>query len=98
MSVKQIMATKSDIEANSYTLKSCVKTMAAVTNLFRRLQNRTFEVYQLSAQLSLLQRMYKDVRGEISSLKKENKKLKRKATSKVDSECPHTPHLTASGK
>ncbi|KAL7180121.1 hypothetical protein ACSBR1_043354 [Camellia fascicularis] len=76
------MATQSDIEANSYTLKSCVETMIAVANLSWRLQNRTFEVYQLSAQLSLLKRMYKDTRGEISSLKKD-KELKPQATSKA---------------
>ncbi|KAL7212373.1 hypothetical protein ACSBR2_015122 [Camellia fascicularis] len=44
MSVEQIMATQSNIEANSYTLKSSVETMVAVTNLSRRLQNRTFEL------------------------------------------------------
>lgn len=43
----------------------------------------TFEMYQLSAQLSLLQQMYKDARGEISSLKKENKELKRQVTAKA---------------
>ncbi|KAL7165587.1 hypothetical protein ACSBR2_041300 [Camellia fascicularis] len=60
ISVKQIMAEQSDIEANSYTLRSCVEIVTVVSNLSRQLQNRTFEVYQLSVQLSLLQRMHKD--------------------------------------
>ena len=81
MSVEQIMAAQSDIEANSYTLRSCVETVTAVSNLSRRLQNRTCEVHQLHAQLSLLQRMYKDARVETSALKKQNKELKRQATS-----------------
>ncbi|CAL5334188.1 unnamed protein product [Camellia sinensis] len=81
MSVEQIMAAQSDIEANSYTLRSCVETVTAVSNLSRRLQNRTCEVHQLHAQLSLLQRMYKDARVEISALKKQNKELKRLTTS-----------------
>ncbi|GMQ00875.1 hypothetical protein CsSME_00047755 [Camellia sinensis var. sinensis] len=79
-SVEQRMAAQSDIEANQYTLKSCVETMTAVTNLSHRLQSRTNEVQQLNAQLALLQRMYKDARAEISVLKAENKELKRKAT------------------
>ncbi|THG07452.1 hypothetical protein TEA_021794 [Camellia sinensis var. sinensis] len=78
-SVEQIMAAQSDIEANQYTLKSCVETMTAVTNLSHRLQSRTNEVQQLNAQLALLQRIYKDVRAEICVLKAENKELKRKA-------------------
>ncbi|GMP91884.1 hypothetical protein CsSME_00042360 [Camellia sinensis var. sinensis] len=80
LSVEQIMAAQSDIEANHYTLKSCVETMTAVTNLSHRLQNRTSEVQQLNAQLALLQRMYKDAQAEICLLKVENKELKRKAT------------------
>ncbi|THF99411.1 hypothetical protein TEA_016434 [Camellia sinensis var. sinensis] len=79
-SVEQIMAAQSDIEANQYTLKSCVEMMTAVTNLSHRLQSRTNEVQQLNAQLALLQRMYKDARAEICMLKVENKELKRKAT------------------
>ncbi|GMP46813.1 hypothetical protein CsSME_00014834 [Camellia sinensis var. sinensis] len=79
-SVEQKMAVQTDIEANQYTLKSCVETMTAVTNLSHRLQSRTNEVQQLNAQLALLQRMYKDARAEISVLKAENKELKRKAT------------------
>ncbi|KAF5933108.1 hypothetical protein HYC85_029279 [Camellia sinensis] len=79
-SVEQRMAVQSDVEANQYTLKSCVETMTAVTNLSNRLQSRTNEVQQLNAQLALLQRMYKDARAEISVLKAENKELKRKAT------------------
>ncbi|KAF5954203.1 hypothetical protein HYC85_007059, partial [Camellia sinensis] len=79
-SVEQRMAAQSDIEANQYTLKSCVETMTAVTNLSHRLQSRTNEVQQLNAQLALLQCMYKDARAEICVLKAENKDLKRKAT------------------
>ncbi|CAL5421807.1 unnamed protein product [Camellia sinensis] len=79
-SVEQKMAVQTDIEANQYTLKSCVETMTAVTNLSHRLQSRTNEVQQLNSQLALLQRMYKDARAEISVLKTENKELKRKAT------------------
>ncbi|GMP26683.1 hypothetical protein CsSME_00003025 [Camellia sinensis var. sinensis] len=79
-SVEQKMAVQTDIEANQYTLKSCVETMTAVTNLSHRLQSRTNEVQQLNAHLALLQRMYKDARAEISVLKAENKELKRKAT------------------
>ena len=78
-SVEQKMAVQTDIEANQYTLKSCVETMTAVTNLSHRLQSRTNEVQQLNAQLALLQRMYKDARAEISELKAENKELKRRA-------------------
>ncbi|THG13909.1 hypothetical protein TEA_016064 [Camellia sinensis var. sinensis] len=37
-SVEQKMAVQTDIEANQYTLKSCVETMTAVTNLAHRLQ------------------------------------------------------------
>ncbi|THG19751.1 hypothetical protein TEA_008305 [Camellia sinensis var. sinensis] len=79
-SVEQKMAVQTDIEANQYTLKSCVETMTAVTNLSHRLQSRTNEVQQLNAQLALLQLMYKNARAEISVLKAENKELKRKAT------------------
>ncbi|THF97825.1 hypothetical protein TEA_010643 [Camellia sinensis var. sinensis] len=79
-SVEQRMALQSDVEANQYTLKSCVETMTAVTNLSNRLQSRTNEVQQLNSQLALLQRMYKDARAEISVLRAENKELKRKAT------------------
>ncbi|CAL5437957.1 unnamed protein product [Camellia sinensis] len=80
LSVEQIMAAQSDIEPNHYTLKSCVETMTAVTNLSHQFQNRTIEVQQLKAQLSLLQCKYKDARAEICALKAENKELKRKAT------------------
>ncbi|CAL5393299.1 unnamed protein product [Camellia sinensis] len=79
-SVEQKMAMQTDIEANQYTLKSCVETMTAVTNLSNRLQSRTNEVQHLNSQLALLQRMYKDARAEISVLRAENKELKRKAT------------------
>ncbi|GMP34997.1 hypothetical protein CsSME_00007637 [Camellia sinensis var. sinensis] len=48
-SVEQKMAVQTDIEANQYTLKSCVETMTAVTNLSHRLQSRTNEVQQLNA-------------------------------------------------
>ncbi|GMP55555.1 hypothetical protein CsSME_00020339 [Camellia sinensis var. sinensis] len=74
------MAVQSDVEANQYTLKACVESMTAVTNLSNRLQSRTNEVQHLNSQLALLQRMYKDARAEISVLKTENKELKRKAT------------------
>ncbi|CAL5431875.1 unnamed protein product [Camellia sinensis] len=79
-SVEQKMAVQTDVEANQYTLKACVESMTAVTNLSNRLQSRTNEVQHLNAQLALLQRMYKDARAEISVLKAENKELKRKAT------------------
>ncbi|CAL5365747.1 unnamed protein product [Camellia sinensis] len=79
-SVEQRMAVQSDVEANQYTLKACVESMTAVTNLSNRLQSRTNEVQHVNAQLALLQRMYKDARAEISVLKAENKELKRKAT------------------
>ncbi|THG11974.1 hypothetical protein TEA_007183 [Camellia sinensis var. sinensis] len=71
-SVEQKMAVQTDVEANQYTLKACVESMTAVTNLSHRLQSRTNEVQQLNAQLALLQRMYKDARAEISVLKAEN--------------------------
>ena len=80
VAVEQIMAAQSDIEANYYTLRSCVETMTAVNNLSHRLQSRTNEVQQVKAQLALLQRMYTDARAEICVLKAENKELKRKAT------------------
>ncbi|CAL5392784.1 unnamed protein product [Camellia sinensis] len=79
-SVEQKMAVQTDVEANQYTLKACVESMTAVTNLSNRLQSRTNEVQHLNAQLALLQRMYKDARAEISVLRAENKELKRKAT------------------
>ncbi|KAF5932370.1 hypothetical protein HYC85_028541 [Camellia sinensis] len=79
-SVEQKMAVQTDVEANQYTLKACVESMTAVTNLSHRLQSRTNEVQQLNSQLALLQRMYKDARAEISVLRAENKELKRKAT------------------
>ncbi|CAL5439677.1 unnamed protein product [Camellia sinensis] len=79
-SVEQRMAVLSDVEANQYTLKVCVESMTAVTNLSNRLQSRTNEVQQLNSQLALLQRMYKDARAEISVLRAENKELKRKGT------------------
>ncbi|CAL5334078.1 unnamed protein product [Camellia sinensis] len=79
-SVEQRMAVQTDVEANQYTLKACVESMTAVTNLSNRLQSRTNEVQHLNSQLALLQRMYKDARAEISVLRAENKELKRKAT------------------
>ncbi|KAL7263535.1 hypothetical protein ACSBR1_001653 [Camellia fascicularis] len=75
------MAVQSYINANDFTLKSCVETVTAVSNLSRRLQNRTSEVHRLNAQLSLLQHKYKDTRENINNLKKQNKELKRQATS-----------------
>ncbi|CAL5428319.1 unnamed protein product [Camellia sinensis] len=80
MSIEQIMAAQSDIETNHFRLTSCMETVTAVTKLAHRLQNRTSELHQVNAQLSLLQRMYKDVRVEIGALKTENKELKRKTT------------------
>ncbi|CAL5372839.1 unnamed protein product [Camellia sinensis] len=79
-SVEQKMAVQTDVEANQYTLKACVESMTAVTNLSHRLQSRTNEVQHVNSQLALLQRMYKDARAEISVLRAENKELKRKAT------------------
>ena len=75
------MATQSDIEDNHFTLTFCIETVTAVTKLAHRLQNRTSELHQVNAQLSLLQHMYKDARAEIGALKAENKELKRKTTS-----------------
>lgn len=57
-----------------------METVAAISNLSHQLQNRTSEVHRLNAQLSLLQRMYKDAREKISALKVENKELKWKVT------------------
>lgn len=74
------MAAQNDIEANHYTLRSCMETVAAVTNLSHRLQNKTCEVHHVNAQLSLLQCMYKDARAEICALKAENKELKKQTT------------------
>ncbi|KAL7189770.1 hypothetical protein ACSBR1_039416 [Camellia fascicularis] len=37
LSVEQLMATQSEIDANHYTLKSCVETVIAVSNLSRQL-------------------------------------------------------------
>ncbi|CAL5399758.1 unnamed protein product [Camellia sinensis] len=81
MSIEQIMAAQSDIEANYFTLTSCMETVTAVTKLAHQLQNRTSELHQVNAQLSLLQRMYKDARAEICARKAENKELKWKITS-----------------
>ncbi|CAL5336205.1 unnamed protein product [Camellia sinensis] len=81
LSIEQITTAQSDIEANYYTLKSCMEIVTVVSDLSHRLQNRTSEVHRLNAQLSLLQRMYKDARAEISALKAKNKELKRQATS-----------------
>ncbi|CAL5404041.1 unnamed protein product [Camellia sinensis] len=81
MSIEQIMAAQSDIEANHFTLTSCMETVTVVTKLAHRLEKKTSELYQVNAQLSLLQRMYKDARAEICALKAENKKLKWKTTS-----------------
>lgn len=49
MSFEQIMAAQSDVEANHFTLRSCMETVTAVTKLSHRLQNRTGEVHQLNA-------------------------------------------------
>ncbi|KAL7250413.1 hypothetical protein ACSBR1_012425 [Camellia fascicularis] len=48
MSVEQLMAVQCDIYANHYTLKSCVEIVNAVSNLSRRLQNRTNELHLLT--------------------------------------------------
>ncbi|KAL7195629.1 hypothetical protein ACSBR1_035793 [Camellia fascicularis] len=53
MLVGQMMVAQFDIDANSYTLKSYVETVTAVSNLSRRLQSRTNEVHQLNVQLSV---------------------------------------------
>ncbi|XP_028112705.1 receptor-like protein 37 [Camellia sinensis] len=50
--IEQIMAAQTEIEANHYTLKSCMETVAAVINLSHRLQNRTCKVHRVNAQLS----------------------------------------------
>ncbi|KAL7219557.1 hypothetical protein ACSBR2_012583 [Camellia fascicularis] len=86
--VKKTMAAQSDIDVNHYTLKSCVETATAVSNLSHLLKNRTSEVHRLNTQLSLLQRMYKDAREEIDNLKKQNKELKRQVNSVVRFEGP----------
>ncbi|KAF5934239.1 hypothetical protein HYC85_030410 [Camellia sinensis] len=62
-SVEQKMAVQTDIEANQYTLKSCVETMTAVTNLSHRLQSRTNEVYETLTGVK--------VEGKLPVLKKE---------------------------
>ncbi|KAL7263272.1 hypothetical protein ACSBR1_001444 [Camellia fascicularis] len=46
MSIEQTMEAQSNIDANHYTLKSCVETVTAVSNLSRQLQNRTSESLQ----------------------------------------------------
>ena len=81
LTIEQVMAAQTDIDANHLTLKSCMETVAAVTNLSHRLQNRTSELHRVNAQLNLLQQMYKDARAEICMLKAEKKELKRKTTS-----------------
>ena len=81
LTVEQVMAAQTDIDANHFTLKSCMETVAAVTNLSHRLQNRTSELHRVNAQLNLLQQMYRDARAEVCALKAENKELKRKSTS-----------------
>ncbi|KAL7212445.1 hypothetical protein ACSBR2_015186 [Camellia fascicularis] len=68
------------MDSNSHTLKMCVESFIAVSNLTRRLQSRTSKVQQLTAQLSLFQLIYQDSRREISQLKKQNRELKRKTT------------------
>ncbi|KAL7201638.1 hypothetical protein ACSBR1_033358 [Camellia fascicularis] len=50
LTVEQIMAAQSDIETNHYTLKSCMETVAAVSNLAHRLQNRTSEISTLKTE------------------------------------------------
>ncbi|KAL7188221.1 hypothetical protein ACSBR1_038143 [Camellia fascicularis] len=81
LSVEQIVTAQSDIEANHFTLKSYMEIVVVVSKLAHQLQNRTSEVHQVNAQLSLLQHMYKDARTDICTLKAENKELKRQATS-----------------
>ena len=58
MSIEQIMAAQSDIEANHFILTSCIAAVTAVSKLAHRVQNKTSELYQVNAQLALLQRMY----------------------------------------
>ncbi|KAL7258288.1 hypothetical protein ACSBR1_004417 [Camellia fascicularis] len=57
---EQLMVVQFDVDSNHYTLKSCVERVTMVSNLSHWLQNRTNEVHWLNAQLSLLQRIYKD--------------------------------------
>ncbi|KAL7161707.1 hypothetical protein ACSBR2_042225 [Camellia fascicularis] len=45
LSIKQTMAAHSNIDANHFTLKSCVEMVATVSNLSHWLQNRTSEVH-----------------------------------------------------
>ncbi|KAF5954853.1 hypothetical protein HYC85_007709 [Camellia sinensis] len=73
MSVEQMMATQSDIDSNSYTLKSYMETVTAISNLFRTFANRVNKVYRLNVQLSLYQRMYQDAQKEIGQLKTEQR-------------------------
>ncbi|GMP69289.1 hypothetical protein CsSME_00028607 [Camellia sinensis var. sinensis] len=57
----QLLAAKSDMDANLHTLSLYVKAMTSVSNVSRRLQSRTNEVQRLTAQLALFQCMYQDV-------------------------------------
>ncbi|KAL7244136.1 hypothetical protein ACSBR1_016382 [Camellia fascicularis] len=79
-SIKQLTAAQYDTEVNSHTLKSCVDTETVVSNMSRWLQSRVNKVQQLTAQLTLSQRMYQDAQREISQLKRQNKELKCRAT------------------
>ncbi|KAL7197459.1 hypothetical protein ACSBR2_020075 [Camellia fascicularis] len=65
--VEQVMAAQTDIEANHYTLKSCIEIVAAVSNLSHRLQNKTCEAEN------------KELKQKATSM--ENKEVKRQATS-----------------
>ncbi|KAF5932987.1 hypothetical protein HYC85_029158 [Camellia sinensis] len=49
ISIEQIMAAQSDIEANHFTLTSCMETVTAVTKLTHRLQNMMSELHQVNA-------------------------------------------------
>ncbi|KAL7243363.1 hypothetical protein ACSBR1_015706 [Camellia fascicularis] len=66
MLLEQQLATIFDIDANSHTLRTCVRSFTTVTNLSHRLQSRKNGVQWLIAQLSLFQQMYQDARQNIS--------------------------------
>ncbi|KAL7184220.1 hypothetical protein ACSBR2_026383 [Camellia fascicularis] len=43
MLIDQTLATQSNVDANHFTVKSCVETVTTVSNLSHRLQNKTSE-------------------------------------------------------
>ncbi|KAL7243913.1 hypothetical protein ACSBR1_016181 [Camellia fascicularis] len=60
--VDQLLATKSNINANTHIMESCTKAFTAMSNLSRQLQSRMNKVQRLSAQLFFFQCMYQDAR------------------------------------